>query len=157
MSRFSGGRSLFDDSGGNDRFTGSRDLLSDGIEEEPVLERDLLSEDVEGEALARTNLIGEEEGPEPEDEGVTAFTSRIAQEDEPEEDPVQGLVDQEFSVGDSFDTRSIGVIDGEEVSIGVINERPMDELDGLDSDDLALGENVELVGPDEGGFEGFDF
>ena len=90
MSRFGGSRSLFDggDDGG-DMFKGG-DLLSEGFEEPTAVDRDLLSEDVEGESLSKTDLISQEEGPEDEGEGMTSFTSNIAQEDEgnePEDDP----------------------------------------------------------------------
>lgn len=100
-----GGRSLFD--GGDGEVTRT-DLLSEGFEEEVSFKGDLLSEDVEGESLARTNLVAEGEEEPPEDEPVVqAFTSRIAEEEGPEDEGEGELSSIDGETYGRLDTLSI--------------------------------------------------
>ena len=154
MSRFGGGgRSLFDGGDEASRFE-SRDLLSDGLEDEPDQElvssadSDLsLDTDTRSIGVINERSIGVIDG---EEVSIGVIDG---------EEVSIGVIDgEEVSIGviDGEEV-SIGVIDGDEVSIGVINEDTVGELDGLDQDDLTLDDDLEVAEIDEGGFEGFDF
>lgn len=186
MSRFGGGRSLFDSDGDDNlSLSGNRSFLSEGLEEEednPVQGRTgLASEDGEGvpeeeDAQGLTSRIAqEEEEPEVEGEGLTSITESSIGTLDPESYPpdgpaVVGTLDPDAyppegePTGDwdlQTDDRSIGVINGETIGELDVDTRSIGVIDGetvndLETDDLALDDNLELAGVDDGGEGSFE-